>query len=701
MRRSVWYSLLVAVLAVRAAAAVDVSPEKEKELIGILQTGTPGEKAVACKKLAIDGSKAAVPELAKLLPDPQLHSWARTALEAIPGPEANEALRSAAEKLEGRLLIGCINTLGIRRDTEAVAALTKRLDDKDADVAAAAALALGRIGNDDATATLRKALASSKGAQKSAVAEGCILCAERLHAGGKAAGAIEIYDEVRKSDVAKPRILEATRGAILARKTDGIPLLVEQLNSPDRGQFAIGLSTARELAGVEVDRALAAQLENAKPDRAAIIIVAMADRKDTVQLPAIVTAAKSGPREVRLAAIGALARVGDSASVATLIDAAGEGDPGLTEAAKAAIAELPGDKVDAQIVELLAKADAKALPFVIELVGRRRIEATAQLLKALEHSNASVRAAALTALGETVDLKGLPTLIGLVTSPKKADDAEAALTALKTAAVRMPDRDACAVELSKALDKAPATAKGELLDILGEVGGPGALKTVAAAAKSSDVALQDNASRVLGKWNGVDAAPVMLDLAKTGPAAFRTRVLRGYIGLARKFAMPDADRAAMCQAAFDQGKEAEQKLVLDVIKLHPSKETLAIAIKQLKTPDLKDAATEAVLVAAQKLGAKKIDVSAELAKAGLEKVKLEIVKAEYGAGTNQKDVTDTLRKSAGDLPLISLDKGYNATFGGDPAAGQVKQLKVQYKLNGKAGEASYPEDALIIFATPK
>ena len=57
-----------------------------------------------------------------------------------------------------------------------------------------------------------------------------------------------------------------------------------------------------------------------------------------------------------------------------------------------------------------------------------------------------------------------------------------------------------------------------LLEILGEVGGAKALSTLATAAKSSDPELQDTGSRLLGKWNGVDAAPVLLDLAKTAPA---------------------------------------------------------------------------------------------------------------------------------------------------------------------------------------
>src|SRR5262245_56126777 len=100
----------------QSAPAQQISAEKEKELIAILRSDKPdAEKAIACKKLSVDGSKAAVPELAKLLASEQLASWARTALEAIPGPEADKALYDAVPKLQGRLLVGAINSLGVRR----------------------------------------------------------------------------------------------------------------------------------------------------------------------------------------------------------------------------------------------------------------------------------------------------------------------------------------------------------------------------------------------------------------------------------------------------------------------------------------------------------------------------------------------------------------------------------------------------------
>lgn len=580
------------------------SPEEERELIAVLRSDAPAaEKAITCKHLAVHGTSDAVPALAPLLADEQLASWARIALEVIPGPAADEALRKASESLQGRLLVGTLNSIGVRRDAAAVDLLSARLQDADVDVASAAALALGRIGNASAAKSLRKALSGEPVKARSAVAEGCVLCAERFLSEGNAAEAIAIYDEVRKGDVPWQRMLEATRGAILARGDKGIPLLVEQIRSPHKGQFQIGVSTARELPGRAVDKALAAEVDRVSPERAAVVIQAMADRKDTVELPAILKAAAGGPKPVRIAAITALKQVGDATCLAPLLAIAVESDPDLSQAAKASLSALPGENVDQDIAARLAKAQGDVYPVLIEVVGKRRIEATAALVKALEHSDPAVRGAALTSLGATVPSKSLSVLVTQVVAPKNAQDASVAQLALKTAAVRMPDREACAAELSAALQRAATPTKVVLLDILAAVGGAKALSTVGAAAKSTDPQLQDASSRLLGEWATIDAAPVLLELAKTGPGNFQVRSLRGYIRIARQFVMPDEQRVEMCRNAFDASRRPdEQKLVLEITKRYPTLEMLKLAVNAAQVPELKDEATQAAQAIAQKLG---------------------------------------------------------------------------------------------------
>ena len=182
----------------------------------------------------------------------------------------------------------------------------------------------------------------------------------------------------------------------------------------------------------------------------------------------------------------------------------------------------------------------------------------------------------------------------------------------------MPDREACAAELAAALDRSPVPTKSVLLEILASVGGTKALQTVGAAARSRDPALQDVSSRLLGEWMTIDAAPVLLDLTKTG-GNYQTRALRGYIRIARQFTMSDQQRVEMCKNAMEAARQpAEQKLVLEVLQRYPNLEMLKLAVNATKVPDVKDDASAAAKAISQKLG-NKAEVREILSKAGLDK----------------------------------------------------------------------------------
>ena len=686
------------------AQADDTGGEKERMLLAVLESDAPkAEKAIACKKLAIDGSGAAVPELAKLLSDPHLSSWARIALEAIPDAVADDALRTAASSLEGILLVGVINSIGVRRDQRSVDTLAGKLTAIDGDVARAAAVALGRIGNANCCETLQAALQSSPKSIRSAVAEGCVLCAEQLLARGESTKAIEIYDQVRGADVPMQRVVEATRGAILARNQEGIPLLLETLESPQKKLFQLALGTIREFPGAKIDSALANQIQQAPPERAALLIQAMADRAETVVLEAIARAAEGGDIRVRTSAVDALRRVGDHSCVPILLKISTEEKGTLAESARTSLVKLSGERVDDEIVARLATAKGQMQATLLELIGQRRIDEFEKVQSAIDSPSPAVRQAAMTALGQIAPIDKLPVLVSYVVESRRGDDAETAGQALRTASIRMPDREEVASILTDALSRSPADSKTALLEILSEVGGPQALATLADAAGDNDPQMQDAASRLLGKWNSLDAAPVLLDLARTAPVEkYRIRSLRGYIGLARKFSMPEAQRAEMCRRALQASQRlAEQKLVLDVLKLRPSADGLKLVASAREIRGLEREASQTALAIAHKLNASDREIRELLENIDLERVELEIVKAEYGSGAAQREVTQLVRKQASDLPLISIPgSNYNAHFG-DPAPGIRKQLRIQYKINGKSGEATFAENAPILLPFPE
>ncbi|MCK6500960.1 MAG: HEAT repeat domain-containing protein, partial [Nitrospira sp.] len=386
--RSFLAALLLGLASASAPAAdtAESSADKARQALATLKSDAPPEeKAAACKRLAVFGGPEAVPALAPLLGDERLAAWARIPLEAMPGPAADDALRDAATKLYGNLLVGVINSIGVRRDVKAVETLTGRLKDANVDVADAAAVALGRIGNPAAIAALTPMLSTAPDPVRNAVAEGLILGAERLTAQGQASEAVQHYDAVRRANVPKQRVLEATRGAILARQTEGLPLLLEALRSSDRGLFGIGLRTARELPGRAVSEALAAELKRAPAERQSPILLALADRGDDVAWPAIFEAVQSGAKPVRLSAIGVLERVGTVSAFPSLLGAAADKDAEIAKASKLAIARLSGKDVDAELAKRMPQSSGETRRVLIELAGQRRVSAMVpDLFKAAE-----------------------------------------------------------------------------------------------------------------------------------------------------------------------------------------------------------------------------------------------------------------------------------------------------------------------------
>src|ERR1017187_8486404 len=120
-----------------AASAKPAEPttrEQVAKLCAVLSSDAPQkEKADACRELARIGTKDAVAPLAALLSDEKLSHLARYGLETIPDPSVDKALREAAGKLQGRMLVGVVGSMGVRRDTKAVKVQVKLLHDSDND----------------------------------------------------------------------------------------------------------------------------------------------------------------------------------------------------------------------------------------------------------------------------------------------------------------------------------------------------------------------------------------------------------------------------------------------------------------------------------------------------------------------------------------------------------------------------------------
>jgi HEAT repeat protein len=182
-------------------------------LLGILQSDASlAAKRGVCKRLGLIATERSVATLAGMLTSAGTSDMARYSLERIPSPAVEAALREALPKTQSTVKIGIINSLGDRKDSKAVAALGKLLEDSDEAVARAAAWALGRIGGGEATHLLAAGKDRAAGRVRLEVLDAYLICAGRLLAEGDKAGAVGIYNELNAAAMPGPIRRAASRG---------------------------------------------------------------------------------------------------------------------------------------------------------------------------------------------------------------------------------------------------------------------------------------------------------------------------------------------------------------------------------------------------------------------------------------------------------------------------------------------------------
>jgi HEAT repeat protein len=574
-----------------ATADQPTQQEQVQSLLATLDSDASlHDKAAACEKLAVIASKDAIPTLSVLLADEQLGHYARFALEPIPDRAVDETLRAALDRLEGKLLVGVINSIGKRKDTDAVERLSQLLAEGDTGVAAAAAAALGRIADTRSATILHRSLLSTTTVLRRSVADACLTCAQELASRGKQEEAALLYDALRMADVPKSIRLAATQGRILVGQSAGFPLLVEQLRADDEDFFGVALAAAREISDNGVTQPLLDELGDLPPRRQAHVLLALGDRGDKAALPAVVEAVKAASADVQVAAIHSFGQLAGASGVPVLLDAATKPQTAVAAAAHASLLAIPGTEVNEAILAALDESSGTRRRVVIDVVGDRRIRgALPTLMAAADNPETPIRLSALRALGEIVVFAELGVLTSRVISPTSSDELAAATAALKSACVRVPDREACAAELTARYEESPLEAKPVFLEILGTVGGTTALETVAAGARNENVELQDAATRILGGWMSVDAAPVLLDLAKTLESErFRIRSLRGYIRIIRQLRLEVEDKLVMCEEALQAAERSDEKiLVLQAFHRLRVVESLPLVTPYLADEELK------------------------------------------------------------------------------------------------------------------
>ena len=313
---------------------------------------TSAARQFICAQLFWIGTAAEVSAVAPLLLDPATTDTARLFLERVKSEAAIAALRQALDKLEGRPLIGVINSLSLIQDAASVDKMIALTKSQDAAVALAAWRALGNFGNEAAAdfliAGLQKADKPSAPMESAAVRTAIL-----LDSAGQRDKSLEIYRllaDGRRSLGARQAGFNALFAAAPAEQKAALIALWSK--SADVAQQKAVISQMTTLSDAALEETLHQQGIGAKVQIA--LLEELAARQGDKMLPVMLAAADSGdPAKVQMA-LRFLASRGDPQVIPILIKALA-GDEAARTVAAEALAQQPKEVAGPALLEALNK----------------------------------------------------------------------------------------------------------------------------------------------------------------------------------------------------------------------------------------------------------------------------------------------------------------------------------------------------------
>lgn len=604
---------LVACLIVLVTSAARA--DEEQDLIATLQSaaGVP-QKCAACQKLRIVGTARAVPALAVLLGEERTSHAARYALEGMPCAEAGTALREAASNYSGPIKAGLIDSLGWRRDRQAVPLLTPLLTDADLTIASATASALGRIGGQDAAAALSAARDKAPPAVQPVVLEGLLRCAERLQADGDAAGAAALYRGLLAGQAPPQFRAAAWRGLVLADAGQRSDLVTKALCGSDGPIRTAALQLVRELGDPQVIAACRAQWASLPAESQLAVMDADLNR-GAESLPTVLAATESAHIPVRVAAWRALAELNIPATIPALAQAAAQGETAERDAARETLARIHGPGVHEALLGEVDKSQAGAKAELLRVLGERNEAGAVSVL--LQNASADaepVRLAALESLRKLAADEALVPLLALAGKQKHDADHEPLLKALYATCQASHDKDQAARQVIDAVNGVSADQRRQLLTLLSALGTSEALNVALTATQDKDIELAKVAVRVLADWPNTAPAAHLLDVARgSTDSTLHALALRGFVKLAGQVPEP-AERVTLLSQALTAARRVEEKRqTLAQLGQVQTLSALEAVLPHLTDADLANEAGAAAVSIAEKLTDSQPQAAAEAA----------------------------------------------------------------------------------------
>ncbi len=611
MNAKIWKSIFITVLYFTAMLAcgqvsITLADEtlNETALIAVLKSDAGWlEKQAACRDLRRTGTAKSIPVLAALLLDEELSHMVRYALEPMPYPEVDQALRDALAETTGMPKVGVIISIGARRDVHAVALLVPLLKGTEMDVARAAAGALGRIATPEAIKALFDFRSAVPRAVRPALAEGLLTAGQRFVQDGKGHLAAPVYQNLLESSWPMHVRMGAFRGLVYAQPNRAQDRLIKALGGNVPLFRDMAAQIIAETTGADATKLYADALPKLPTDGQAALLRGLADRKDPSARPAVAKAIHSSDKQVKLAAVKALGVIGSAVDVATLAELLVSDDDDIAHAAKAGLTTMQGEGVNSAIAAAVPNVAPASRVHLLELLANRKAEqAVPMAVNSLKDTNVSVRIEALRTLTVLGGEEQAPVVVAALKKAVDSSERAAAEKALGAICSRCGDNMLPVV--LDGMNGANLESRIVLLGALGRIGGSKAIKPVLAALNDSNEQINDEAVRVLSNWSTLEAVPYLLELAQSDKLSRHVLGLRGYIRLVRTEPSTKKKTRMLTKAMTLAKRPSEMKLVMAALGTLPTEQSLNMLLLHLDDEEMRNEAASAIVEVAAELGKK-------------------------------------------------------------------------------------------------
>jgi uncharacterized protein len=572
-------------------------------------------KTAVCRQLRLIGSDRSVPVLEKMLLADDTTDMARYALEKIPGETAEQALLNALDKTRGTVKIGLISTLAQRRYRAAVNELAGLLNDQDRAIASAAVTALGRIGGPEAADILVRAFDKPGEDIRDSVASALLRCADDSFSSGDAKAAAGLYEKLQSALPQQlPVVLRqaAFKGKIASSgKQEAAGIILDTLSHGPQDMHLPTISLIAKFFDDSQIGPVCSLLPKLPEESQLPLLSVLSGFPKEAVLPFFLTAVQSPAPEVRIAALNALAKVGDASTVVLLAERAAATRGKEQEAARSSLYSLRGKDVDETIlVSLISHPNESIQNELIQAIGERRVYAGKILLMGQTRSpSAKNRLQAIKALKVIASPEDVPTLLSLLLEMKEESEQEEMGNLVAGIAQKISQPYSQAKVVADMLEPQEGSAQKKVMDIpkrclllrvLGKIGDDSSLPLLRAALKDENAEVVDAAVRALADWPNITPREDLFGVAKnSSKLVHKVLGLQAYvkmIGL-EVYQAPEGAVESLKKALDLATRPEEKKLVLGVLPNFSCPEALQLAESLL----VDEAVTEEAQAAVDKI----------------------------------------------------------------------------------------------------